>query len=169
MSRFTYVSVVMHSRLARIAAKLVGSFLILVVLALAIGFAYTYWMGRTPAKPAASPAPPPPAASHELPKPAQIAKNAKVGIAVVALSSPVAPGAAASLQGKTLPGAVCQAAISPSGAGMLSPATADTYGALSWEWLVPASARPGPYGLSINCQRDSQSAVLTTSFEVSRQ
>ncbi len=145
------------------------SVVVLLVLAVGGGAAYTYFLGPEnlqSAEPVAAPVSP----SSPLFTPSKPAANAKVGASVQTLTSPVAPGSNASISVKTNAGSKCtivviydKAVSTDSG---LAPKVADEYGTVSWTWTVEKTAALGKWPVKVTCVFNTQSAVVQGDLEV---
>ena len=96
--------------------------------------------------------------------------SADLPIALVSLSSPVAPFTDAAIQVQTSPGADCSITVlyksGPSKAKGLYPQTADGRGRVAWRWRVGSNTTPGRWPVIVRCQKGGDSGELRTSFEV---
>jgi hypothetical protein len=96
--------------------------------------------------------------------PVQLAPNAKEGVAVQSLSSPVAPGENASIYIHTNRDSKCTITVVynkiPSKDAGLAPKTADEFGLVSWSWTVEASAPVGKWPVTVTCEWNKKIAVV---------
>jgi micrococcal nuclease len=95
---------------------------------------------------------------------------ADLRVAVVSLSSPVAPFSDATLEIQTAPGAACVIAVryksGPSRARGLVPKTADGKGRVAWLWRVGSNTTPGQWPIEVTCEKGAARGSLRTTFEV---
>lgn len=147
------------------------SIVVLLALLVGAGVAYTYFFGPSQGDIAEEPAPAPSPAS-QAPKPAKIPENARVGVSVASLLSPVAPGANTSVSIRTLPEAKCKVAVLYNNVTAvdsgLAPKAADEFGTATWTWTVKADAPEGTWPVNITCERNGKSAVVRGDLVVSR-
>lgn len=150
--------------LKRIRNVLLG-IVVLTVLLVGGGVAYTWYMGQQPventaavAQPVASPAPPP------VITPTRPAPDAKVGASVQMITSPIAPGSNASITIKTNPEAVCTIKVVydkiESKDSGLSPKTANEFGMAEWTWTVEPSVPAGKWPVKVTCANEKHSAMV---------
>lgn len=141
---------------------------IIVLLALFVGggVGYTWYMGEYGPKVTSAAMPPAekPASSVQVIKPRKPAPDAAVGASVYALTSPVAPGANASITVKTTPTATCTISVTydktASKDSGLIPKTANDFGVVSWTWTVDEAAPVGKWPAKVTCQYGQKSAVV---------
>jgi hypothetical protein len=98
--------------------------------------------------------------------PAQ-AKGAHASLFIISVTSPVDPGAGASLVAQTLPHAACSLAVTlpsgrQSGAQGLGPGTADASGRVQWTWETGNRTKAGTARATVTC--GSSSATTTFQF-----
>lgn len=151
-------------------AKTIRTSFILLVLIIAVGVGYTWFMGQT------SPAP---VAKVEAPKNKQpavkhvtVAENAPVGASVQMLTSPVAPGSNASITIKTLPITNCTVSvvydkIASKDSG-LAPKISDEFGSITWAWTVEPTVPAGKWPVTVTCARGKKSGVVIGDLVVSK-
>ncbi len=151
--------------------KVLVGVLLLVVLLVGGGAAYTWYMGRN------TPAAEPPAVegTSDIKKkpffePSKPAANANVGVSVQSLTSPVAPGENASITIRTLPGAECTITVEynkvkSTDSGLVAK-VADEYGMVDWTWTVDASAPKGKWPVDVTCSRGEKSGMVRGDLEV---
>lgn len=154
-----------------LARKLLLSIVLLLVLFVAAGVAYTFFMDRTVSEP--------PAASKQVAEPADAAikptppaANAAEGVAIDALVSPVPAGANASLSVSTNAGSRCTIAVIYNGvpakdSGLVSK-TADAYGGVSWSWTIPAGTPVGVWPVTVTCTYHGRSGVGIGNLSVTK-
>lgn len=141
-----------------------ASAVLLIMIILGGGLAYTWYVGQNSNVDDASIATPVDSAPTPVAKPTKLAANANVGASVQTLTSPVAPGANASISVKTNPGSKCTIEVVYDGTASadsgLSPKDADEYGVVSWTWTVDASAPLGVWPVEVTCVYGDKSAVV---------
>jgi len=91
-------------------------------------------------------------------------------VTLVAVSSPVGRGRAASISVQTVPGAACAITVThksgPSRAKGLTPQTADPRGMVRWIWIVGTRTTPGSWPIRVSCSAGGRQGALRTSFVV---
>lgn len=101
---------------------------------------------------------------------APITWAAELPLALVSLSSPVAPFTDATLEIQTTPGALCQITVryksGPSRAKGLGPQQADSAGRVRWVWRVGSRTTPGHWPITVTCRKSEDRGELRTTFEV---
>lgn len=151
--------------------KLAITVIILFVLLLLVGAAYTYYMGQnttpatnTPSNASLTVAP--------LPKPSAPAPTTKVSAAIDLLTSPVSPGSQAQMTIRTLPKATCSIAViynnMPGKDPGLTNKVADDYGTVGWTWTVSRSVPNGTWPVTVTCSYHGKSAVVQGNLEVTK-
>lgn len=92
------------------------------------------------------------------------------GIQIISLTSPIDPGAEATLTAKTVPGASCTITVyhksGPSEAQGLEPKTAGANGMVSWTWKVGASTTPGTWRIVVTATINGQTYTQEIPFIV---
>lgn len=95
---------------------------------------------------------------------------ATLSLDINSVTSPVRPGARATLSAKTAPGASCFITVyyksGPSAAQGLGTMTADANGNVSWTWTVGARTTPGEWLIVVKASQDGQSVTKQTTFKV---
>lgn len=158
----------MKRRAAQTIRNSVISIIVIILACLAAGTAYTLWAGQASPRQTA-PAPKPVSIPREVtpPKPAA---NAKVGVSINALMSPIAAGTNAEMSVQTTAGAVCSASVVYNGVASkdsgLAPKKADAYGVANWTWTIPKATPAGNWPVKVTCSRGSQSAVVDATQQV---
>jgi len=142
----------------RTITTLVIIFALIVIVA---GGIYTWYMGqKTVVKHAELP-------TSKVVKPTAPvlpAKNAKVGISLQTLTSPVRPGANALISIKTLPTAACSVTFTYGKENTrskdtgLAPKAADEFGVANWTWTVTKDVPVGTWPVEVTCAHNGQSA-----------
>lgn len=149
---------------------------VLLVLCVGAGFVYTWMMdsNATVLAPTnvSSTTVPPPITPH---KPAQ---NAKEGVSVEMVTSPISLGSAASIAVHTNPTSTCKIQVfynydiekkqKPSTEPGLEDKTADDYGNASWAWTVAPADALGLGKIIVTCVYNSQSGVVQADLQVTK-
>lgn len=141
---------------------LIGSVVLLIVL-IGIGVAYTWFMGRDrDTSPVVVEEAQPEAVSTI--KPPQPASNTPVSASVQSLTSPVVPGDNALITVRTKPNATCSIVVEynkvPSNDSGLVSKVADDFGIVSWVWTVEPSTPLGKWPATVTCVLEERSAVV---------
>ncbi len=159
-------------RVNKRARNIVVSTIVLLLLFIAAGVAYTLIMDQKPAKATAIATPfiPTPEPSIKAVKPAA---NAAESAAVEAVTSPVAQGSNALITIGTLAASKCTISVLYNNVASidsgLTPKIANDYGVVSWSWTVDSSAPIGTWPISITCAHNGKSAVVQSSLQVTKQ
>ena len=94
-----------------------------------------------------------------------------LSLIIESVTSPVSPGATATLVAKTSPGAYCTIMVytksGPSTAAGLDPKTADSAGNVSWSWKVGTRTTPGTWQIVVTATQNGQTITTTKNFTVS--
>jgi len=89
---------------------------------------------------------------------------------IISVTSPVNPGANATLAAVTSPGVSCSITVyyksGPSTAAGLEPKTADSNGNVTWTWKVGTNTTPGSWRIVVTANSGSQSVSETIYFTV---
>ena len=93
-------------------------------------------------------------------------------ITVASLTSPISPGANASLSVHTTPGASCAITVyyrsGPSKAAGLGPQTAASDGSAAWQWKVGTRTTPGVWRIVVTATLNGETGQVEIPFEVRR-
>ncbi len=147
----------------------VGTVTILVIL-IAAGIGYTWYMGENAAENSQAFAVPGEVSTQSKVKLSKPDPTSKVGASIQSLTSPVVPGSNASVMIRTNPGATCVISVEydkvPSKDSGLSQKTADEYGAVEWAWTIEASAPVGKWPVTMTCANQKNSAMTRGELEV---
>lgn len=145
---------------------------VLLVLMLAGGVAYTYYMGRANSGNITALATPVTLPADPTIKPMQPAANSPESASVEVLTSPVVRGSNASLTVKTNPGSACAISVVYNNVAStdsgLTPKTADSFGTVSWTWTVGASVPVGTWPVKVTCGWHGRTAVVQSDLIVQR-
>lgn len=145
------------------------SVIVLVVLFVLAGVAYTLFVGQSGPPPAKT-TPKPAQTAYSAPKPVAPAPNAPVGVSVASLLSPVIAGSNTSLEVQTTPTASCAVSVVYNGAAStdsgLAPKAADAYGVAGWTWTVGSAVPAGSWPITVTCSYHGKSGVVKTNLQV---
>ncbi len=155
-------------RAYRSLKKTAISVIVLLVLFVGGGLAYTWYMGQNNYVPSPS--------SDLKSKPkitvkhAQPAANAAVGVSLQMITSPVTPGSNASITIKSNPGATCSIKavynkIASTDSGLV-PKVTDEYGMAVWSWTVGESVPIGKWPVTVTCVLGKKSGVYIADLMV---
>jgi hypothetical protein len=156
-------------RVPRVFIKVLTSAVVLLLLLVGVGIAYTYMdSGKDLAASAKTVAAP----TYAAVQPPKISPNAREGVAVEMISSPVSPGSTASISVHTNPTSTCKisvlynkvAAVDPG----LAPKVADDYGSVSWTWTVGSSTPLGTWPVTVTCVFNGRDGVVQGDLEVAK-
>ena len=96
----------------------------------------------------------------------------ELSISVISLTSPIKPGANATLQIQTTPGADCTITVhyksGPSQAAGLGSQFANSNGIATWSWKVGSRTTPGVWEIVVAARHEGQTETLTIPFEVKK-
>lgn len=159
------------NKIVKTTLKITASAVILLVLAVTVGFGYTWYMSnygkdnsqafQQPAKPTGG------IQANKRPK---ISDTAIIGAVVQNITSPVIPGSNASMLIKTNPGANCAISViydkTPSKDSGLTPKVADEYGIVEWAWTVEPTTPLGNWPVKVTCANKKNSAVVQNDLRV---
>ena len=91
-------------------------------------------------------------------------------VSITSITSPVAHGASATLNVKTIPTAACsidvEYASGKSTAAGLSDKTAAANGAVGWKWTVGARTTPGSWPVNITCRVSGMTGTVQATLQV---
>jgi hypothetical protein len=153
--------------------NIVVSIVVLAVLFIGGGLGYTWYMGQQPSNTTSAIAAP--VESQPVPaiKPAKPAANAKESASVQMLTSPIAPGANASITVKTNPASKCTIIVeynkvASKDSGLVARA-ADEFGTVSWTWTVDKTAPLGKWPVKVTCTYNKKSAFVQVDLKVAAQ
>lgn len=153
--------------LRNITLSIVG----LLIIVVGAGAAYTWYMGKNmPVGTIAATDSTKAIHAEPVIKHVERAANAKIGASVQTLTSPVEPGANASITVKTSPGSTCTISViynnEASRDSGLGPRVADDFGVVVWSWTVEGSTPIGKWPVKVTCVLDDFSAVVQADLEV---
>jgi hypothetical protein len=161
---------ILQSRAVKLIRNAAISMLVLLILVVGAGVAYTWYMGQTDIENTSAVAEPVEYEPVKVVEPPKPAPNAKVGASVQTLTSPVKPGDNTSLTVKSTPGASCVITVvydkTPSTDSGLKPQVADGFGIATWAWTVEPSAPLGTWPMKVTCTYLEQSAVVQADLSI---
>jgi len=149
-------------RLLKSLRNTITIFVILLILLLAAGIAYTWYMSQnnddTEVVESVKNKPP------TVFRPTQIAPNANESAAIQMFTSPIVPGSNASITVKTNRDSVCTITaiynkVPSKDAGLVTK-TADEYGIVTWSWTVESTVPIGKWPVTVTCVWNKKSAVV---------
>lgn len=148
------------------------SIVLLLVIFVGSGVAYTYFLGPDSSQNPALAAPVHAPVERKI-KPTQLAANAKVSASVQTITSPVQQGSNASVSIRTNAGSKCSVSViydkAASADSGLGPKVADEFGTVSWTWTVEESAAIGIWPVKVTCVLNAQSAVVQANVHIIKQ
>lgn len=158
--------------LPRPVRNVLVSTIVLLVLLVGAGVAYTYFLGGDAAQTVDTVAVA--TKSYQSITPKTPAPDAPEGVSVSSLSSPISPGTDAFMAVQTLPGSACSISVkygkgsvkTPSMAAGLHNTTADAYGSASWSWRVDTSAPLGTWPVTVTCEHNKHTGVVQGDMQV---
>lgn len=160
------------SRAGRALRNSLVAFGILLLLAVAAGVVYTWYMSQQPLPETATQ----PAASPTAPvKPQQrtINPEAPVGVVLQFITSPLKPPANASINIKTTGGAACRIDVKYNDVAAqdtgLVPKIADEFGLVQWSWSIPAGTPVGKWPVEVTCANQKNSGYYKATLELVEQ
>ena len=150
-------------RIVRFARNVSIGIGVLLLVFLAAGVAYTWYMGKNNVAVEEEPLV---SVDTNLPLivPSIPAADATIGVSVQMLTSPIAPGSNATIAIKTNAKASCKITvfynnIASTDSGLYEK-IADEYGVASWTWTVEPSAPVGKWPVTVTCANEAKSAVV---------
>lgn len=128
------------------------------------GVAYTWYVGSDGSGAVVPPPPTVPSSASTVHRPPKVAASAAESASIQMLTSPVAPGANASVTVQTNPGSVCDIKVvyndTPSTDSGLVKKTADDYGQVIWTWTIEQTVPAGKWPVKITCLFNKKSAFV---------
>lgn len=160
-------------RAIKFIRNLMISIVILLVLFVGGGAAYTWYTDRHSYANTSAIATPVEATVAPTVKRVQPAPNAKESAAIEMITSPVAPGSNASITVETNPTSHCSIAVvynqvASADSGLTTKA-ADESGVVSWTWTVDKTAPNGIWPVKVTCTHNKQSAFVQGDLVVAKQ
>ena len=153
----------------RFVRNLLLAFIILAIVAFGIGAAYVWYIGRNDDNRFDSMQ-----LGEEVKAPtiqaAKVDENARVGVALQTISSPITPGSQASISARTNREAVCTLSVKYNDVEVKNVAfiekTANEFGGVDWDWQVDSNAPIGKWPVTISCKKNKQWGVYTADLEI---
>jgi hypothetical protein len=147
------------------------SVFVLLLIFVAAGVGYTWYVGNSGTATAVASAPVGQTGEAVI-KPNKPSPNAKESVAIESFTTPVQPGANSSLIIRTLPTSKCTISVvygtTPSKDSGLIPKVADEYGTVSWSWTVGADMPVGHAPVNVTCAYNGRTAVVQGDLVVTR-
>lgn len=98
--------------------------------------------------------------------------SGQLTLTIASVTSPIKPGATATLNAATSAGASCAITVNyksgPSKASGLGPKVADSTGNVSWSWKVGATTTPGTWRIVVKCSQGGSDVIQETTFTVQK-
>lgn len=150
------------------ARRMLTSVMVIAVLAVGAGIAYTWYVGKNQTAVANQPVPV--RTTRAIIKPQKVPSDARVGAAVQTITPEVKPGENVSLTVRTNPEAECSIAVrynnvSAVDSGLVTK-IADEYGVVSWSWTISPSAATGKWPADATCKNKKHSAMVRGEFTI---
>jgi len=162
----------MKKRIVKFMRNVLIAFFVLLIILLIAGAVYTWYMGQNSIEDNSA-AIPVKVQPELLKSPTKPPVDAKVGVSVQMLTTPIKPGSNASVTVKTNPDANCTVKAVynkiPSIDSGLSQKVADEYGMVTWTWSVEASAPLGKWPVTITCANSKYSGVVVGDLVITNQ
>lgn len=150
--------------------RMTTSFLVLSLIAVGAGVAYTWYNGKHQVAAANQPAPE--RKVRPVLTPHKVASDAPIGTAIQTATPETKPGENASISVRTNAEANCSIVVKynnvPATDSGLSPKVADEFGVISWAWTVAPSAPSGKWPIDVMCKNKKHSSVVSTEFVIKR-
>lgn len=148
-----------------------GGVVLITVLLVGGGLAYTYFLGPDNSQTAQQADEQATPVRQDI-KPTKPASNAPASASVSVLTSPVAPGDNASLTIKTVATAKCTVAVSYGSLAAkdsgLAPKAADEFGTATWAWTVDKAAPLGTWPVKVTCAYNGRTAFVQGDLVVAK-
>lgn len=160
-------------RIIKFLRSTVISVVVLLVLFLGGGAVYTWYMGQNANLDSNAIADPVESKTTPVIKHAKPAANAKVGVSLQMITSPIVPGSNTSITVRTNAGATCtikavygkDKEIVSTDSGLV-PKIADEFGMASWAWTVEESVPLGKWPVTVTCVLGKNSGVYQADLTV---
>lgn len=142
----------------------------LLVILVAAGVGYTWYMSQYGDNTQAIQPVPAPRSSLQNTERPKIPDTASLGASVQTITSPVVPGSNASIMVKTNPEAICTISVvydkAQSKDSGLVQKTADEYGLVEWTWTVESTVPLGNWPVEVTCANKKNTAVVKNDLRV---
>lgn len=158
------------SRVVKTIRNIAISVVVLLVVTVGAGAAYTWYAGRSAPVTDIVTSPVEATSSRPVIKHVPQAPGTKIGASVQTITSPVEPGSNTSITVKTTPGAICTISVlyndvASKDSGLTS-RVADEFGVVMWAWTVESSVPFGKWPVKVTCVMNEFSAVVQTDLVV---
>lgn len=142
----------------------------LLVLLVAAGVGYTWYMSRYDNNSHSIQPPVAPMGGVKNTTRPKISDTASLGASVQSITSPVVAGSNASIMVKTNPEVMCTISVvydkTPSKDSGLVQKKADEYGIVEWTWTVDSSAPVGSWPVEVTCANKKNTAVVENDLRI---
>ena len=163
----------MKRRIVRVVRNIGISIVVLLLLVLGAGVAYTWYMGQeTSSAASAPPVQPVVTAAATSTKSRVPAPDAPASASIQQLTSPASPGGTVDLTVRSNPTATCKIAVEysnkqPGTSPALIEKATDDFGMVDWQWTVDATAPKGKAAVTVTCSLDEKrSAVIRGDLDI---
>ena len=158
------------NRIVKQTLKVTAVAVTLLVVLVAAGVGYTWYMSQYDQNPQAIQQPAAPRGGMQNTSRPKIPDDASIGVSVQSITSPVVPGSNASIMVKTNPEANCTIVVmydkTPSKDSGLVQKKADEYGLVEWTWTVESTAPLGNWPIKVTCANKKNTAVVQNDLRV---
>jgi hypothetical protein len=158
------MKVLQRRRFPKTLKRIIITVIVLLILSIAGGVGYVYLTGKNIPKQEEPQTVANTEDSSPLPKPVKPGPNAPVGVAINALTTPVAIGTNASASIATTAGSKCTIVVTYANGistdSGLAPKQADDYGSVTWTWTIGASVAPGTGTVKVTCAYNGRTGVV---------
>lgn len=156
-------------RIIKLIRKISISSAVVLLIIVAVGVGYTWYMGRNVDSSAIA-TPVDTTDEYTEVKSVKPAENVPESVAVQFFTDQVIPGTNAAISVRTKPDSICKISViydkvSSTDSGLIDK-TADEYGMASWSWSVGDSVPIGKWPVKVTCYYGEQWAVGTGDLEV---
>lgn len=160
----------MKKRILKVIKNMAITALVLLVVLIAIGAAYIWFVGKNANVDISQADTTDTAAQQTTLKHVQPAANTPESASVQMLSSPVVPGSNVTMSVKTKPYSECLISViydktASTDSGLVTK-KADDFGTVEWTWTVEASAPLGKWPAKVTCSYAGKSAVVVGDLEL---
>ena len=155
----------------RFVRNLLLGFIILAILSFVVGAVYVWYIGRNDDGRFDSMQMGETIKAPTI-EPAKIDENARVGVALQMINSPVTPGSETSISVRTNREATCTIKVLYNEVESKNPdlveKTANEFGGVDWDWRVENSAPIGKWPVTVSCKKNKQWGVYTAELEIKK-
>lgn len=161
------------NHLAKTILKVTATAVTLLVLVVAGGVGYTWYMGQYGEDDTQSfQQPSQPTGGKQTAKTRKVDENAIMSASIQTITSPVVPGSNASVMVRTNPLATCTVSVvydkTSSKDSGLGAKKADEYGLVEWTWTVENNVPLGEWPVKVTCANKKHTAVVENDLRVVR-